>query len=270
MEPVAVLFIGDHEWSDFADVHRWLERHAALRSVADVAAAADLLAPGQFAPRLIVLGQAWPGRFTATDAGRLMRMTPLARICELLGGWCEGETCSGEPITGSLRLYWHQWVARLAPEFARAAAGQRPFWELPNTATEEERLLELPPAAPIGGGALVAVITRHAELAEVLCEAAAKYGFGAVWMRRPRRPLVAGIRAAIWDAPANSAVAQEELRLWQPLLHRAQVAALTDFPRVEDRDHLLAAGATIVVSRPFWLHDLFAQLASVSRDAPAG
>jgi hypothetical protein len=264
-ERTPVLFVGDSTWSEFRHVHSWLAGHAELSTVADTRAALELLGRHGFLPRLIVLAQILPGQFSSDDVARLLRAAPLARVSELLSSWCEGETRSGEPIAGSLRLYWHQWAARMAPEFSRATAGERPLWEMPLTATDEERLLDLPPPRSIGGGTLLAILARSAESAEVLCEAAAKYGFGAVWIRRNRQPLVAGIQAAIWEAPADLNAAEEELRSWQPLLRGAPVAALTDFPRIEDRDRLLAAGAAFVVSRPFWLGDLFEQLAAKMR-----
>ncbi len=264
MEPFPVLFVGDPLWNEFRAVHDWLRQHAALQSVADAAAASELLAAGHFVPRLIVLAQIWPGQYSTAEVEQLLRAAPLARVNELLGGWCEGETRTGTPIAGSLRLYWHQWLARLAPEFARAENGGRPLWELPATANDEERLLGLPKPHDIGRGRLLAMIARNAESADVLCEAAAMFGFAAIWVRRPRQPLLTGIHAAVWEAPSLMVEAGDNLRLWRAVFRDAQFAALCDFPRVEDRDRLLAAGARIVVSRPFWLHDLFEQLANIT------
>jgi CheY-like chemotaxis protein len=260
MNAIPVLFIGDAAWPDFRDAHCWLADHAILKTAADVPKGAELIELEPFDPQLIVLAQRWPGEFSERQSDLLRRVAPLARISELLGSWCEGQTRTGDPLSATLRYYWHQWIARLAPEFARAERGECPGWALPTTVTDEERLLALEYPRPTLDRGLLTIHTRGAETAAALCAAAASRGFGAVWIRSRRMPQVSGVRAAIWTAARGAAEEARELAEWRAILGGVPIVALVNFPRIEDRELLLAAGATLVVSKPFWLDDLFGPL----------
>jgi hypothetical protein len=259
MERPAVLFVGEGDWAEFREVRCWLEEHADLQAATDTQGAIELLLGG-FDPALIVLAERWPGEFPGCQVDRLRRIAPLARISEVLGSWCEGQTCSGEPLAGTLRYYWHQWIARMAPEFARLAAGECPVWGLPLTATDDERLFALPGDPPKRDRGLLAIHTRNAETASALCDAAARRGFGAVWVRSRPMPYLSGVRAAIWEATRGTPDEARELAAWRSALGDVAMVALLDFPRVEDRDFARAAGAALIVSKPFWLDDLFGQI----------
>src|SRR5947209_3830022 len=105
MNSISVLFVGDEQWPEFHDVHRWLAEKVELRTARDVESAVILLSDGAFDPVLIVLARAWPGQIQRRHLERLRRLAPLARVCELLGSWCEGETLSGRPLGGTFRIY---------------------------------------------------------------------------------------------------------------------------------------------------------------------
>jgi hypothetical protein len=260
VNPTPVLFIGDAAWPEFRDVHCWLGGHAILKTTADVSTGAELIEEGRFEPLLIVLAQRWPGEFSERQSDRLRRVAPLARISELLGSWCEGQTRTGDPHPATLRYYWHQWIARLAPEFARAEAGECPVWGLPPTVTDEERLMALEHPQPKLDRGLLTIHSRGAEMGAALGAAAAGRGFGAVWIRGRWMQQVSGIRAAIWDAKCGAAAEAGKLAELRAALGSVPIMALVSFPRVEDRELLMAAGASHVVSKPFWLDDLFAPL----------
>src|SRR6266436_1566380 len=103
MNPFPVLFIGDAAWPEFHDVHCWLEDHAILKTTTDVSTAVEFIEQGPFDPLLIVLAQRWPGEFSERQSDRLRRLAPLARISELLGSSCEGQTRTGDPLSATLR-----------------------------------------------------------------------------------------------------------------------------------------------------------------------
>jgi hypothetical protein len=293
LPPVTVLFVGDSERTEFASTFQWLRDHSQMTSVPDFASALEQLAAQACDPELIVLAQAWPGQFSPKQIERLRRLAPLARISELLGSWCEGETRTGRPPGGTLRNYWHQWVPRMAPEFRRAARGERPVWSLPTTASDDERLLavsdafaagrlcvpataaNLPPPATMAAmpaapgetpmtagarGGLIAILLRNAAMARTLCDACPARGFAGVWLPEGRGPYLAGARAAVWDAPPDSENWAEQLANVGRDLKGTPIVALASFPRIDDVDRLRAAGVAAVVSKPFWWDDLFWQL----------
>lgn len=261
MNSTSVLFIGDADWPEFRQVHRWLSEEVQLMTVADLAAAVDAILRDSLEPQLIVLAERWPGEFSPAALNRLRRSAPLARISELLGSWCDGTSRSGDKPSGTLRHYWHQWLARLVPEFAKAAAGECPIWGLPATATDEERLLALvPPPRPSVDRGLLAIRTVCEESAGSLASAAASEGFSTVRIYGPRTPHVTGIRATIWVATPGAEHEVAELVKWRTIAGDGPIVAVVSFPRIEDCNRLLEAGAAVVVSQPFWLDDLFGQL----------
>ncbi|HEX3997366.1 MAG TPA: hypothetical protein VHX65_02335 [Pirellulales bacterium] len=262
---LSVLLVGDAMRSEFAHVFEWLREHSELAVVSDMAAAAERLAAADWDPELIVVAQSWPGEFSPKQIDRLRRMRPLARLSELLGSWCEGETRTGRPAGGTLRNYWHQWLPRMGPQFERAARGQRPVWSLPTTATDDERLLatvergELPQRTPASRG-LIAVLLSSGVMARAVCDACPTRGYACIWLPHGREKYLAGVRAVIWDAPPvveSWAGSMAQLRqAWKD----TPIVALAGFPRIEDVERLRAAGAAAVVSKPFLLDDLFWQI----------
>ena len=273
-ESPAVLWVGRADGPEFAPVFQWLQAHAHLTAAAMAADARKYLAAGDSEPDLIVLAQSCPGEFSEADIGQLRRQAPLTRICELLGSWCEGMASFTEPLGGVIRLAWHQWIARMTPEFARRAAGQAPSWSLPATATDDERLLTL---GTVGRGTVVfcsadsakgdgprprdrgllAVFARQGELARTICDACPSRGWAGIWLRG-RRPYLSGIRAIVWDVPRTAADWPADLAELRATA--APIVALLNFPRVEILKELTAAGIVATVSKPLWLDDLFGQL----------
>jgi hypothetical protein len=148
----------------------------------------------------------------------------------------------------------------MAPEFALQAGGELPIWNLSPTATDEERLLEVSERPRPRNRGLLAIHSGDAETAAVLCDAAGSRGFAAVWRRGPSLSHIAGVRAAIWDAQSSSAAEAHEMNRWWTALAGVPTVALLDFPRAEDRECFLEAGAAAIVSKPFWLDDIFWQI----------
>ncbi len=269
---VEVHFVGDCAWPEFREVHVWLAEHSRLTTAPDIAAAARQISAAPCDPELIVLAQAWPGQYTAREIELLRRQAPLARICELLGAWCEGAARTDRPAEGTIRLYWHQWLARMRPEFERTARGERTMWSLPITAGDDERLLAIPDDRPYAPRGLLAIDTPHAETARALCDACPTRGFAGIWLRAQRGPYLTGIRAAIWEvalagrpefvAPGDVAIPDwsADLSELRRQIGDVPIIALIDFPRAEDHAQLRAAGIASIASRPFWLDDLFRPL----------
>lgn len=228
----------------------------------DAASAAALPADVQAAD-VIVLAQAYPGQFSHADVDRLRELAPLARIVALLGSWCEGEMRTGRPWPATVRTYWHQWPARAQQELRRLAAGCCSAWALPATATEEERLLaDADRPLPEGRG-LIAVFSRVFALADWLAAACNRCGYGTVWLRQPSGAEVQGATAVIFDGSECQGEELDDLRRLAAELAPAPLVALLDFPRPEDCDRVLAAGAAAVLAKPLHLADLFWQLERV-------
>ncbi|MBN1909439.1 MAG: hypothetical protein JW818_06860 [Pirellulales bacterium] len=273
------LLIGNLERREFAGVEGPLRGRAEVERVQGIDEACRAVEEGRVVPDVVVLAQAYPGEFSHGAVDRLRRAAPLARVVGLLGSWCEGEMRTGSPWPGVSRVYWHQWPAHCAQELDHLAAGQASLWSLPVTATDEERLLVsayLP--SPFGRGAggkggshtsrplnsLLAISAWTHEMYNWLADALRRRGHATVWLR-PGEPIrVDGIAAAIWDATEMDALQTARLRRLTGALAPAPIIALLDFPRIEDTDRALAAGATAVLSKPLVLEDLFWHLDRVT------
>ncbi len=259
-QPLAILIVGDTDRAEFRDARRELDRWGSVTAAGSIAEAAAALEGSSYAPAVIVIAQAYPGEFPSEAVEQLRRRAPLARFVALLSPWCEGETRSGRPWPGGIRVYWHQWPARAARELARIASGLFSSWSLPATASEEERCLALSGEAINIRDGLVAVISPHPAMQEWIAAACRRQGFATVPVRPQSEISVGEVVVAIFDGSEAQGVELAELRRWAAAVAPAPLIALLDFPRVEDRDRALAAGAAAVLSKPFVLEDLYWQI----------
>jgi hypothetical protein len=256
VQSISVLFVGQADRREFLETRNTLANSASLRLAPDLATAAALVRGESFAPEVIVLAEAYPGQFAAAAIDRLRAAAPLARVVALLGSWCEGETRTGRPLPGAVRLYWHQARPRVVQELARVAAGQVSSWSLPPTATEEERLLATAEEPIPAAHGLVAICAPSAVTADWLSATCRLAGYATVRWNGPRWPEVTGATGGIFDATDLGPLEAEQLARMARHLGRTPIVALLDFPRVEDRDRALACGAAAVLSKPLVLEDL--------------
>ena len=255
-----ILLVGDTRRREFREADAALERVGDVARAADVEAAVGVLEEGQVAPDVIVVAQAQPGQFAPEAVDRLRRLAPLARVLGLLGSWCEGESRTGEPWPAAIRLYWHQWLAavrsRVGPVarwagLGMGAAGDR---HRRGTAPGPKRR----PAPPRQG--LIALCVRRFEMHDWLATACRRQGYSTVWLR-PGEPIrVDGVRAVVFDGTDCGPDEVVQIERLSAELRPAAILALLDFPRIEDHDRALAAGAAAVLSKPLLLDDLFWQL----------
>jgi len=263
MPELTILIVGHTERAEFREALASLARLGRLMAATTIEEAVARLADGALAPDLIVVAQAFPGEFSAEALDRLRQLAPLARVLGLLGTWCEGETRTGKPWPGAIRVYWHEWQPRAEQELPQLSEGIGSSWSLPLTASEEERLLAQAeqPLEPRTG--LIAIATRQFDMHDWLAAACRRRGSTTVWLRPPYVS-PEGLTAAIFDATDCQGEELQQLRQLTATLSPAPVVVLMDFPRVEDRDRVLAAGAAAVVSKPLLIEDLFWRLDHVT------
>ena len=227
-----------------------------VSAVADVDAAAAALDGLSPVPEVIVVAQAYPGQFSHAALDRLQRLSPLSRLVLLLGSWCEGEMRTGRPWPAAVRLYWHQGPARLKQELLRLAEGRSSTWGLPVTATDEERLLAASEAPLPQGRGLIAICSFSVEMADWLAAACRRCGYATVW-RDPRHPArLQDAAAGIYDGAETDAAELDALRQFVQELAPAPVLTLWDFPRIDDSQRAIEAGAAAVLSKPLAVDDL--------------
>jgi len=268
-ERPTVLGVGDFSLDEFREAYAAIARDAdfSLAETPDLAiehlrAAAETL--DVVAPEMIVIAQSWPGVFGSAAVERLRRAAPLARVCVLLGTWSSGEARSGQPVPGTLRAYWHEWVPRWQQELARSAGCRTAGWSLPVTSTEEERLLAdcREPAEPRPG--LIILVSRQPDLIAALSDACRSWGYATLALR-PSLPTFSAARAqgavaVLWDAAANDIGDRRLVGSFSAQFAGAKIVALLDFPREEDFSRARSNGVAAVIGKPLRLQELWSQI----------
>jgi hypothetical protein len=250
------LLIGEDGQAEFRAAVESLASTTNLTRAPDVKAAlADF--DDDAPPDLIVVAQPYSGRQQELALEPLRARAPLARVIVLLGSWCEGETRSGLPIAGAVRIYWHQWTARWEQELARLAADRCPAWGLPVTATDDDRLLHFgDDKFPQLQG--TAAIVAQPETGHWLADVCRKLGLAplALAARETRGRKRPACDLLIFEASALAYDTRDEALRWARGWREVPSLALCDFPRLEDREAWAAAEVNVVLAQPVLVDDL--------------
>lgn len=256
MSEFVILCVGRTDRSEFRHVLPSLDPWGTVISAPDVPAALATLADQSLTPDVLIIAQSYPGEFVDEQIDRLRRVAPLARLVAVLGTWCEGEMRSGTPWSGAVRIYWHQWRSHCHLELERLRSGRESLWSLPSTACEEERCLTVSTRKHDQNAGLVNIVTEQYDVFELLAAACLDRGYQPRWPR-PHEELQADAPAVLLFDAAGETV--DELARFRRLqVDKATVViVLADFPRIADCNRFVRAGATAVLSRPFFWDDLF-------------
>jgi len=281
MQP-PVLITGDIQHREFAGAVAWLEANCSLTRAEDFDAAISAVQNER--PLLVVVAQSRPGQYSAAAIERIYAAAPLARLVALLGSWCEGETRTGQPWPGVIRLYWHQWETRAPAEIARLLEPRTPnAWKLPRTATPVERLLAAPPDPPsltLRAG----IYADEAVVYDALAGAVEAAGCTPVRLATPGKAHhndagVAGSDNASSDVAIDGKVHADcdlllfdaadwrqrtQQRLAAVTSEQRPCVVLMNFPRKHEVDEAVAAGASAVVSKPYLVDDLWRAMQRVA------
>jgi hypothetical protein len=261
-DQAVVQLVGDVEHPDFCDAL------ALLRSTARVADAEGA------SPELIVVTQSRPQTVRLADVERLRRRHPLAGIVALLGTWCEGETRTGRPWPGILRLYWYEFPAWFGRQLTLRAAGRCPEWSQCDfgslTSDFPPRRMNSLRIARTTPGGVVQLSAASRETADALSDVLASAGYATVWQRgADSGPFVRGAIAGVWDGGQLDEREEHELTMFCRRLDRnhAPVIAILDFPRRDRAQRALQCGAAAVLGKPWRVDDL---LGTIEQNLRAG
>jgi CheY-like chemotaxis protein len=249
---LATLLIGDFEQPEFRAAAELLVRQGTVRRAARLDSALAECQAVEVFPDLVVLAQSRPGEFDPATLDALRRWAPLARVITVLGSWCAGETRSGTPLAGVVRLYWHEAPDYLAREFERQQHGECPDWGLPITATEFDRFS----AADLGSGnrsrRTIAIHSSNPHFADWLARACEAWGYAAAHCEPGSVLAPETTSAAIWDAGCLDGAELQEIQAWA----KVPLLVLLDFPHGADQQRALDAGAQIALAKPVRADDL--------------
>lgn len=260
-----VLVIGEVDRADFRQALETLRSSVPLVSIATIEQALTWLATRNAesdltTPDVVIVAQSWPGQFTTQDIDRLRRAAPLLRILSLAGTWCDGESRTGNPWPADFRASWHQWPARIRAQLEQLAGGNCPAWGMPISMADDERLLWSADFDSPSGRGLVAIQARQGDVARWLADACRHAGHETVFIEPGSCMPATSVAAGIWDATSCNPSEIAELRSFATTLADVPIIALLGFPRTEDCQRVLSAGAATVLSKPLLLDDLYQEL----------
>jgi CheY-like chemotaxis protein len=259
-----VLFVGDRDWPEFTAPVQWLVDRAEVSFAYDATAARALMHSRSAPFDLVVLAQCRPGECPPAAFEELRALAPLSPIACLLASFCEGEARTGRPWPGAVRVYAHQFVARIGAELERLYQSGSTTWAPPFTATDEDRLVAVPQSMPTLH-AHVAVISRDRQMSSALCDTLQAAGAFATSSGDQLAGFDGNADIIVWDCPAGFAASRDIFdRLAQHLPDIPKVALL-GFPRAHDIVDAIAHGAGAVISKPFLVEDLLWQLHNALR-----
>jgi hypothetical protein len=203
-------------------------------------------------PDLIVLAQDRPGVIAAQQAEAWQREAPLAGMIAVAGSWCEGETRTGRPLAGVLRLYWHEFPTWWRRQIARRASRLCPDWAQPANYGVVVQ--------PIGNSRwalqtsqVVALSVTQFETADALADLFQVGGYATVWAPPASGGVVVrGLAAGVWEGGQLDETESLSLaRFCRRMANEsAPVVALLDFPRRDAVDRALEIGAASVLGKP--------------------
>jgi CheY-like chemotaxis protein len=256
----AVIYVCGPQPQVFGDIESWLRQRTALFVVANAEEAGKLCASTVPAPVLIVVAQSTPGEIAVNAWVRLRSAAPLTPIVCLLDSWCEGELRSGKPWPGAIRVYAHQFVARVGAQLERYVRDGAMSWSPPFTATEEGRLRNPQDQIRAADARAVLVVSKDRASASAICDSLESAGFRTDWNQNCDRIEIDGAAAVVWDCPAGFAESRQSFVELVQRLRSVPVIAVIGFPRPEDRIGAMTLGAAAVISKPFLVEDLLWQV----------
>ena len=252
--------IGDFCRSDFQSVIRDIRAKTATLCFDSLALLRQTDGPAcRF--DLIFLLESGISQYSRRDIRQLQTRRPLARIVMLAGSLAEGERRTGPLPPELIRYYWHQWETEALPDFTAFCNHRPSSWELPHTASEEERLnrvalCALRVASREKPASRSLIIADDPAMREMLVDWATQKGCEASSFKQfpfPQETDVDPPNEVVFDiASENIAENLSTIRFVKKQWPAARLTVLYNAPRPDEIRQLTQAGATRVVAKPFF------------------
>ena len=268
-----LLVSGEFWHKDFADLISKVEVPTTLIPGEKLG---QLLAPSEQYSAILV-AQSRRGSVSQTFINHVRNLYPHAPIVVLLGSWCEGETRSGNPLQGVVRMYWHEWNGSYSSLSTRLAmhgvhlpnslANRRPYDILK---TEDQSFVSSSPvtlAEPCVIGVSALTLCQYETLEEPL----RALGANSVWIEQAtwRATEPQEISAICLDSDGVGELLYGRVELAREIIPTAPLILTLNFPRKDELNDLRAElNIKAIVSKPFDLHTLWQALNKVGVELP--
>ncbi len=211
---------------------------------------------------LVVLAQSRRNQFDSSVVEFLRDRFPGVPVVFVLGSWCEGETRSGEPIPGVIRVYWHQWMGQYAKFCQQLETSGISDWHLPTTSTVADRIEQAQPQRQPVHQSIIGVSAWTQSQFEMVADALKTLGYRTRWLER-----------SVWDAQAFtllSAICIDANSVTDDLVNRLSwlrttypgrpMVLILNFPRAQEVSKASDLGVAEILSKPFELANLGAAI----------
>lgn len=259
---VVILIVGETrqpEWQEFPGRFSW---PCQVIQVTTLKQAADLVRNEYLFPDLIFLLQIRGHQFSFADWVEFHRASPLSLGILIFDSWCEGDSRSGAPLPGLIRIHRLRWEAVAEALLERFARRKGPSPWLPPTAADDERVLAESGRPAVRKWAKTLLVCSGSDvgiawLAAVVAPFAERVQRGVLGAMLGT-PLPDGI---ILDAQAEIGEVEADLRAWRRTFGQvgrllSPCIVLANFPRKEEVNRLRSLGASFVLPKPVVVADL--------------
>jgi hypothetical protein len=216
---------------------------------------------------LVVLAQSRRDQFLESEVEELLANFPAVPVVGLLGSWCEGESRSGRPYPGVIRVYWHQWEGRYSQFVEQLGKSGITSWHAPRTATSSDHIVAqtIQKDFSLGSGYIGVSAWTRSEF-EMLDDAITSFGWRSRWVERSIWDAASSATVSVMCVIADSWTAELEKRIqWlNSEIPDVPFVLLLNYPRQSDAESIASAGISSVVSKPFELQDLKVAIAKAA------
>lgn len=208
---------------------------------------------------LVVIAQSRRNQFFTEDVEQVQAMFAGIPVVALLGSWCEGETRSGSPWPGVVRVYWHQWEGqyeRFSKQLAETGITQ---WHAPRTSTPADRAAaRVPGTANSKDIQYIGISAWSPTQHEMIDDAIKSLGWKSRWVERFMwdGETTKMISAVCVEADGWSVSLQNRIKWLRTEIPNTPLVLLLNYPRKSELEEIRNSGVSEVVSKPFELDEL--------------
>jgi hypothetical protein len=256
-----VLAIGPWNRGEFAIVRDQIAESQAWSVVVDCETASELLCRDEMLVEFVFLAQPLPGMYQQAEIEALRRLAPLAQLLVVAGSWCEGELRTGKPLTGVVRLYWHElahWWRMRACGTASGPLG------LDNLLVPRHEGFDL----KLQG--LVAIHSPTLGSFEAMATGLIPYGLECYWDRDSTQ-VPKGAQVGIWDGVQLDSAEWNHLQSFAAEIQSSggSLIVLLHYPRKEHVARLQSLGCEAVFGKPYIVAELVSLLGRLRDKSPS-
>ena len=253
-----ILFTGDFWHTDFQSIISSIDVPITLVPLEKSASVVDQKFD------LIVIAQSRRDQFSSAEVEKIQTTFSNTPIVSLLGSWCEGETRSGTPYPGLIRVYWHQWQGRYQKFVSQLADANLTDWHAPATSSIADRISQ----GPFTNSVRSSSFTRPESIGisawtdtahEMLADAVGLCGWKSHWVERGI-PDADQHSAIVIDAGSWTTAVENRINWLKSDFGTTPMVLLLNYPREDELESIRQSGISSVISKPFELEDLRAAI----------